>query len=74
MEDEKFKIRSYGWTELALCYHPGLQPESAARMLRRWLLKNAALQDQLKAAGFSKGQRILTPRQVGLMVSTFGEP
>jgi len=26
MEEEKFKIRSYGWTELALCYNPNLHP------------------------------------------------
>ena len=30
MEDEKFKIRSYGWTELALCYNPNLHPNSAS--------------------------------------------
>lgn len=74
MEDKKFKIRSYGWTELALCYNPGLQPASAARLLRRWVQKSKELQSRLKAAGYLKGQRILTPRQVEIIIDIIGDP
>lgn len=74
MEEEKFKIRSYGWTELALCYNPGLHPNSASRLLHRWVVRNKELTEALKAAGFCERQRILTPKQVGVIVGFLGEP
>lgn len=74
MEEEKFKIRSYGWTELALCYNPDLHPNSASRLLHRWVVKNEKLSKALIAAGFGEKQRKLTPRQVGVIVEYLGEP
>ena len=52
MDEEKFKIRSYGWTELALCYNPDLHPNSASRLLHRWVVRNEKLVKTLKTAGF----------------------
>lgn len=72
--EEMFKIRSYGWTELALCYNPCLQPGSAARLLRRWVRNNKELDEELKENGFRDNQRKLTPFQVGLLVRYLGEP
>ena len=74
MEEEKFKIRSYGWTELALCYNPNLHPNSASRLLHRWVVRNEKLVKTLKAAGFCERQRKLTPKQVGVIVDFLGEP
>ena len=74
MEDERFKIRSYGWGELALRYSPSLQAGSAARLLRSWVVRNEELSHALEAAGVRRRQRVLTPRQVGLIVRHLGEP
>lgn len=74
MEDGTFKIRSYGWTELALCYHPSLQPESASRLLHRWVKHNPELTNALVATGLLIKQRKLTPKQVETIVSYLGEP
>lgn len=73
-KEEEFRIRSYGWTELAICYNPVLQPDSAARLLRRWVKMNEKLGEELKAAGFQDNQRRLTPLQVGLLVRYLEEP
>lgn len=74
MEENRFKIRSYGWAELALCYNPSLHPDSASRLLRRWVQKNNRLADELKATGFIPRQRILTPLQVSVVITYLGEP
>ena len=74
MDEEKFKIRSYGWTELALCYNPDLHPNSASRLLHRWVVRNEKLTRDLRAAGFCERQRKLTPKQVGVIVDFLGEP
>ena len=74
MEDEKFKIRSYGWTELALCYNPNLHPNSASRLLHRWVVRNEKLVKTLRAVAFCVRQRKLTPKQFGLIVDFLGEP
>ena len=74
MDKEKFKIRSYGWTELALCYNPDLHPNSASRLLHRWVVRNEKLVKTLKTAGFCDRQRKLTPKQVGVIIDFLGEP
>lgn len=74
MDENRFKIRSYGWTELAMCYHPSLQPDSASRLLRQWVQKNNQLADELKQTGFIPRQRVLTPLQVSVVVTYLGEP
>jgi hypothetical protein len=43
MQDETFKIRRYGKTELACIYYPALTPESAIKKFRRELKKNPKL-------------------------------
>ena len=35
MEEGKFKIRSYGWQELALLYGEGLTPESSTKKIKQ---------------------------------------
>lgn len=71
---EPFEIRSYGWKELACLYAPDLQPASATKLLHRWIAGNKKLQRALAQAGWRKGMRGLTPRQVGLIVQCLGEP
>lgn len=69
-----FKIRTYGWQELAILYAPELSPGSAARRLSRWVDKNKALTLELTRLGWRKGYRTLTPIQVRAMVEMLGEP
>ncbi len=73
-EEERFKIRSYRWAELAKCYSPNVLPASAARLLRRWVNRNTRLASSLAETGFKVRQRVLTPKQVALIIDYLGEP
>lgn len=73
MEDH-FKIRSYSYGELALLYFPKSAKKSASVQLARWVKQNEFLKKQLRDSGFKPGRRILTPKQVRLMITHFGEP
>lgn len=72
--EEKFSIKSYGFTELGLLYNPDLQPGSAAQSLKRWIRYNPQLTAALTEAGWRKGQRKFTPLQVQQIVCFLGEP
>lgn len=68
-----FKIRAYGLQELAMLYFPNSTPQSASNQLKKWMNKEKLLA-RLKDAGYAAGQKILTPRQVELIVGHVGEP
>ena len=72
--DEQFKIRSYGYGELALLYFPNSTKKSASVQLRRWIIFNDKLVNDLKDTGYKKGQKLLTPKQVEIIVLVIGEP
>ena len=72
--DEQFKIRSYGYGELALLYFPNSTKKSASVQLRRWIIYNKKLENDLYETGFRPGQRILTPKQVQILIKILGEP
>nr|WP_129733128.1 DUF4248 domain-containing protein [Parabacteroides goldsteinii] len=67
-------VRSYGVTELGLLYNPTLQPDSAAKAIKRWIAFNAGLTAALEEAGWRKGQRKFTPLQTGQIFRFLGEP
>ncbi|MCD7936283.1 MAG: DUF4248 domain-containing protein [Tannerellaceae bacterium] len=69
-----FRIKSYGFQELAILYAPGLQPESASKRLKSWLLANKELTSELYRWGWTRRSRILTPVQVSIIVRYLGEP
>lgn len=73
MEDT-FKIRAYGYSELAQLYFPNVTKKSASVQLRRWILLNKKLESELQATGFNAGQRLLTPKQVSILIHAFGLP
>lgn len=73
MED-KFKIKSYGYGELALLYFPNNTPKSASVQLRTWIRLNEKLKNELKESGFATGKKILTPKQVEIIIKFIGEP
>lgn len=72
--EEKFRIRSYGYGELAQLYFPNITKKSATWQLRIWIVSSVLLCEKLEAVGYVKGKRLLTPMQVKLIVGEFGEP
>ena len=72
--DGQFKIRSYGYGELALLYFPNSTKRSASTQLGRWVRQNEKLKIQLLELGYKPKKKILTPSQVKLIVKLFGEP
>jgi hypothetical protein len=72
--EKGFVLRSYGYCELALLYFPNSTKKSATTQLRRWIRRSDELLRTLKQVGFAERQRILTPRQVEVVVQFVGEP
>ena len=73
MKDE-FEIRAMGFGELAQLYNPRIKPESASNMLRLWIGKSKSLKMALNEGGYKKGSKLLTPRQVEILVDYLGPP
>ncbi len=69
MTDEKFIIRAYGKSELAMMYFPKLSPETAMKLLKTWLRVNPRLQHLVGSKA-----KFYTPKQVKMMVEELGEP
>lgn len=69
MKQERFKIRAYGKSELALLYFPDSSKDSAMKRLRSWFRINPRLAPLLSSRGSS-----FTPKQVRLIVDELGEP
>lgn len=69
-----FLIKAYGWQELAVLYAPELTPESASKRLGYWIRYHPNLSQALQEAGWKKGQRVLTPLQVEVIIKYLGEP
>ena len=68
------KYRVWGHTQLAMLYFPGIQPKSASSQLSQWIRRDEDLLADLLKAGYKKGQRMYTPRQVAILVDNLGEP
>ncbi len=71
--EKEFVIRSYGYCELAMLYFPNSTKKSASAQLGRWIKQNQKFHNQLIEIGFKKGKKILTPKEVNLIVANFGE-
>ncbi|MCD8041431.1 MAG: DUF4248 domain-containing protein [Tannerellaceae bacterium] len=69
-----FAIRTYGLQELAQYYFPNIQENSATQQLKKWIRYNEELCKELKGTGYKPGVRLLTPRQVELIVHHLGLP
>jgi hypothetical protein len=72
--DGQFKIKSYGYGELALLYFPNSTKKSASVQFRRWIVFNEKLINDLKEVGYKKGQKLLTPKQVSILTNYLGIP
>lgn len=69
MNDEKFKIRFYGKSELAMMYFPHHDKRAALKLLRTYLKASPDLQSLLHVPGC-----YYTPKQVRKIVKIIGEP
>lgn len=74
MQDDKFIVRAYGFGELAQLYFPHVTKKSASTQFGRWIRLNESLKNQLLQNGFNLGNRILTPKQVAVLIHCLGEP
>lgn len=71
---EQFVIRAYGFNELARLYFPDVAPKSASNRLRIWLKTHPNLLEELKQTGYARGQKVISPKQVELIIQEFGMP
>lgn len=60
--------------ELALLYFPTITLESATNRLMRWIYGCPSLLQELEATGYHRSQKLLTSRQVALIVAHLGVP
>jgi hypothetical protein len=72
--EEKFRIKSYGYGELAQLYFPNITKKSASAQLRRWIKLSNNVMTELENFGYKPGIRLLTPAHVKVIVNEFGEP
>ena len=69
LNNEKFTIRAYGKSELAMIYLPHLDKDSAMQHFRRKLKEHKCLRPLLHTAG-----RYYWPKEVKRIVKTLGQP
>lgn len=74
VKDRGWQNHSFTWLELGVLYSPALTPAAASRRLKTWVMANRRLIRSLTQTGWNRNQRILTPRQVGCIVTVLGEP
>ena len=69
MKNERFTIRAYGKSELAMLYFPYVKANSALKQFKVWLRCNPRLRPLIHVKG-----NFYTPRQVRKIVEEVGEP
>lgn len=69
-----FRVRSYSKTELALLYFPKNSPHTALRHLMRMINRCRFLTEALAQTGYTKSDRIFSPKQVRLIVEHLDPP
>jgi hypothetical protein len=74
MPETAFQAHTMSVRELAQQYFPSITPKSAATALREWIFSDQLLMQQLSENGFEKSKRVLSPKQVALIVERLGNP
>lgn len=69
-----FEVHAMSKCDLAQAYNPDVCPKRATALLRSWIMKCPGLMERLRETGFCDQQKMLTPRQVQLIVDALGEP
>jgi hypothetical protein len=75
MEKEpEFEIKVYLKEELAVMYHPHMEPKAAMKKMRQWINLNPELKKRMKEAQLCAQMHWYTPKQVAILVEFLGEP
>jgi hypothetical protein len=74
LEETPFKIKSYGFGQLAQMYYPDHNYDSALRHFREEMHLTRGMWEAMTAVGYHEKQKILTRSQVRTIVSFLGEP
>ena len=61
-------------SELALLYFPESTVAVATNRLMRWVHDCPPLMEELEAVGYHRSQKLLTSRQVSLIIRYLGDP
>ena len=69
MKEEKFVVRAYAKSELAMLYFPKDSTNAAMKKFRKWLILNPRLRTMV-----GKETNWFTPKQVQKIVDEVGEP
>lgn len=69
-----FRIRSYSKAELGLLYAPQRNKHNAWEAVKNWIDRCQPLREALLNSGLTASTRVLTLRQVELIVRYLGEP
>ncbi len=72
--DEQFKIRSYGYGELAQLYFPNITKKSASWQLTKWIKADQKLLERLMLHGYRPNTRRLKPKHVRIITDAFDYP
>ena len=70
----QFKIRSYGYGELAQLYFPNITKKSASWQLTKWIKADQKLLESLMLHGYRPNTRRLKPKHVRLIIDAFDYP
>ena len=62
------------WNEFALYYFPNSQKANASKQLKVWARRNPKLIEELEETGFKIGMRLLSPKQVRIIIRHLGAP
>ena len=71
---DRFIPRAMSKKELALLYLPNATPHAAVGQLMSWVKQAKGLMQELEATGYSRTQKMLTKRQVNIIVKYLDEP
>jgi len=74
MNEETFKVRAYGYGELAQLYCSHVTKKSASAQLCRWINESETALPRLEILGYKSGIRLFTPAHVRVIIDEFGEP
>ena len=70
----EIQSRLYGKAELALLYHPFSTPETAVKILKRWIKGCPQLVIELESLHYYPKLRTFLSREVEAIVKHLGEP
>ncbi len=69
--EKQFEIRTYSFCELAQLYNPNITKGAAVFRLKAWIKNKPELSTKINLNPYT---RILTPKQVKLIIEYFDEP